>query len=90
MTKHYNITVKGIVQGVWYRKSTLEKATALGIRGFVKNLSNGDVYLEAEGDEQLLKSLLDWCAIGPEYAKVDQILFEEGNLKSFDHFEIVR
>jgi len=90
MTKHYNITVKGIVQGVWYRKSTLEKAIILGVSGFVKNLPNGDVYLEAEGSEQQLKSLLEWCAIGPEYAEVKQVSFKEEDLKSFHRFEIVR
>ncbi len=90
MTKHYNITVKGIVQGVWYRKNAQDKARELGIKGFVKNLPNGDVYLEAEGNEQLLKLLLDWCAVGPEYARVEQVSFEEAGLKSFCHFEIKR
>ncbi|SHJ31464.1 acylphosphatase [Aquimarina spongiae] len=90
MTKHYNITVKGIVQGVWYRKNTQDKARELEIKGFVKNLPNGDVYLEAEGNEQQLKLLLDWCAIGPEHARVEHVSFEEADLKSFRHFEIER
>ena len=90
MTKHYNITVKGLVQGVWYRKSTQDKALELGVKGFVKNLPNGDVYIEAEGNEDQLKSLLNWCVIGPEYAKVDDVSFEEVHVVSFSNFEIVR
>ncbi|GAA4272807.1 acylphosphatase [Aquimarina gracilis] len=90
MLKHYNITVKGKVQGVWYRKSTQNKAQELGVTGFVKNLPNGDVYIEAEGNENQLKSLLDWCAIGPEFAKVTQVLFDEAISQSFTHFEIKR
>ncbi len=90
MLKHYNITVKGKVQGVWYRKSTQDKAKELGIAGFVKNLPNGDVYIEAEGTESQLKSLLDWCVIGPEYAKVAHVSFEQGTSRAFALFEIER
>ncbi|TPN87500.1 acylphosphatase [Aquimarina algicola] len=88
MTKHYNITVKGIVQGVWYRKNTLEKAKQLNINGFVMNMPNGDVYVEAEGTSKQLNDLLEWCATGPEFAQVDTVSFEESHMKSFTDFEI--
>ncbi len=90
MIKHYNITVTGTVQGVWYRKSTLEKALELGINGYVKNQSNGDVYIEAEGSESQLNSLLTWCAKGPQFAKVDDVSFTEGDVQFFKQFEILR
>ena len=88
MTKHYNITVSGKVQGVWYRKSTKETAKRLGIHGFVKNLENGNVYIEAEGDETQLKELVDWCHHGPEFALVSQVKFKEDAVQGFDAFEI--
>ncbi|EZH74773.1 acylphosphatase [Aquimarina atlantica] len=90
MQKHYNITVKGKVQGVWYRKNTQEKAIALQITGNVRNLPNGNVYIEAEGDKNQLNLLLEWCAIGPEFAKVDAVSFEEGDLQLFKSFDILR
>ncbi len=90
MIKHYNITVSGKVQGVWYRKSTLDKAQELGINGFVKNLPDGSVYIEAEGDKNQLQSLLDWCRTGPEFAKVDHISFKEASIQYFTLFEIIR
>lgn len=86
--KHYSITVSGKVQGVWYRKHTLEKALELGIKGFVKNLPNGSVYIEAEGSKEQLKQLLEWCAIGPELANVTQTEKIESTLKNFDTFKI--
>ncbi|MBQ0734726.1 acylphosphatase [Aquimarina celericrescens] len=89
MLKHYNITVKGKVQGVWYRKSTQDKARELGITGFVKNLSNSDVYIEAEGSQNQLQSLIKWCAIGPEFANVDDVIFEESQVKAYQDFEIL-
>ncbi len=90
MKKHYNITVKGKVQGVWYRKSTQDKARELGLMGFIKNLPNGDVYIEVEGNGDQLKFLLDWCAIGPQFARVTQVLYDEATVQSFTQFEIIR
>ncbi len=90
MLQHFNITVSGKVQGVWYRKSTQEKANEIGIVGFVKNQSNGSVYIEAEGNEDQLKSLLEWCAEGPQFAIVKDVSFTTGAIRSFERFEILR
>ncbi|WP_109302350.1 acylphosphatase [Aquimarina sp. AU474] len=87
--KHYNIIVTGTVQGVWYRKSTLEKALELNIKGFVKNQANGDVYIEAEGNDIQLQHLLDWCKVGPKFAKVSHVNAKEGDVLSFDDFKIL-
>ncbi|WP_271783937.1 acylphosphatase [Aquimarina algiphila] len=89
MLKHYNITVTGKVQGVWYRKNTLEKAKELHITGHVKNLSNGNVYIEAEGNHDQLTSFIAWCTLGPEFAKVDNVSFEERDIRPFKCFEII-
>ena len=49
MIKHFDITVQGKVQGVWFRDSTMKEAKRLGINGFVRNEPDGSVYVEAEG-----------------------------------------
>ncbi len=90
MIKHYNITVKGKVQGVWYRQSTLQKASELGIKGYVKNQADGSVYIEAEGNKDQLDALLYWCSLGPEFAKVENVSFNESELQPFESFEILR
>ncbi|WP_299441393.1 acylphosphatase [uncultured Aquimarina sp.] len=89
MIKHYKISIKGKVQGVWYRKSTLEKALELNIKGTVKNRSDGSVYIEAEGDENQLKAFLEWCAEGPKFAEVLDISTEEGIPLFYEYFEIL-
>jgi acylphosphatase len=86
--RHYNITVKGKVQGVYYRFSTLRKAHDLGLTGFVANMHNGDVYLEAEGSEEQVNKLIDWCRVGPPGAEVKEVLAEEDELRHFRNFEI--
>lgn len=85
---HINIKVIGKVQGVWYRKSTLEEATRIGVKGFVKNEPDGSVYIEAEGTEQQLESLVSWCKKGPELARVDNCEVSESTVVNFTDFRI--
>ena len=86
--KHLNIIVKGKVQGVFYRKSTWKKATDLGIKGIVKNEPNGDVYIEAEGTEEQILNLVQWCYEGPPTANVDSLEITEKPTKGYTTFEI--
>jgi acylphosphatase len=80
----YRIHVRGRVQGVGFRWSTVRTAKYHGITGFVKNMSDGSVYIEAEGTGKQLKSFVDWCIKGPGYVEsitTDQ--FPPVNYKDF-------
>jgi len=90
MKKHFNIRVSGKVQGVFYRANTQREAIKLGLTGFVRNELNGNVYIEAEGDELQLKKLIDWCWKGPQKAVVENIHITETDLKNFSDFVIKR
>ena len=79
-------TIKGRVQGVWFRDSTRREALKLGITGYAKNLPNGDVEILANGDEAALDRLCQWLHEGPPMAKVSSV--HEGTVestKSFSH-----
>ncbi len=73
MVKRFHAIIKGKVQGVFYRASAREHAKSLGIKGFVRNLPDGSVELDAEGDEDLLNQLLFWCQHGPPGARVEKV-----------------
>jgi acylphosphatase len=88
--KHLDITVKGKVQGVFYRASTKAVADQLGVRGTVKNVDNGDVTIEAEADNSTLEMFLDWCREGPENAEVTSVETHEGELKNYRNFEVIK
>ncbi len=84
-----HIVVKGMVQGVWYRSSTAERAIMLGLRGWVKNLRNGDVEAVAEGGKDKVEKLIEWCRMGPPDARVSAVNVEWGKpTGEFDAFEI--
>ncbi len=67
----------GIVQGVAFRASTAAVAQRLGLAGWVRNLVDGRVELEAEGPAGVVAQLLAWCAHGPPAARVDGVEVEE-------------
>ncbi len=91
MLKHFNITVVGKVQGVFFRASTVETAKQLGLTGFVRNLLDGNVYIEAEGDEKQLEEFVKWCHQGSTRAVVSKVdISEYIQLKNFSDFVIQR
>lgn len=73
-----NILVKGFVQGVSYRKQTQRVAKHLGVKGWVRNISNGCVEACFEGDEQAVDAVIAWCAFGPKKGKVDEVQIHDG------------
>ncbi|WP_345955995.1 acylphosphatase [Mucilaginibacter sp. PAMB04168] len=88
--KHLNITVQGKVQGVFFRASTKAVADQLGVRGIARNEGNGDVYIEAEAEPAMLEMFLEWCNEGPERARVTSVNSEEGEIKNYRNFEVVK
>jgi acylphosphatase len=69
--------VSGRVQGVAYRASTCTEARRLGVVGWVKNLDDGSVALEAEGPDDMVAALLQWCHQGPPAALVARVAVED-------------
>ncbi len=68
--------VQGRVQGVYFRASTAERATALGLRGYARNLADGSVEVLCAGPQAGVEALLDWLREGPAMARVDEVRVE--------------
>lgn len=88
MKKNYILNISGCVQGVGFRYSALNKAKDLGITGFVKNKYDGSVYIEAEGEENILLSFIEWCKNGPSWSRVDKVEVNESPLVGFRGFVV--
>lgn len=87
-TRHFE--VQGRVQGVYYRRSTQQQATALGLTGWVRNLADGRVELVATGSEEQLKQLETWLWQGPPKAEVTAVESRGQTLTLFDTFDVLR
>lgn len=88
MITHKNITVHGLVQGVGFRFSARDAARKFAVRGFVKNLPDGSVYIEAEGPEGNVSQFIDWCWRGPSHSMVDNVEITDGETKNFNVFDV--
>ena len=83
------IIASGMVQGVGFRYYVLRNAEKLGLKGFTKNLTDGEVYTIVEGERFLVEELYNLIRIGPAYANVRNasIKWEEPK-NEFKRFEI--
>ncbi len=82
------LKVFGRVQGVGFRYYTQKKANELNIFGFVQNMLDGSVYIEAEGQEENLNTFIDWVSKGPSWARVRQVQKQWVPVKNYTEFEI--
>ena len=84
-----HVLISGRVQGVWYRASTKSRAEQLGIRGWVRNTSDGKVEAIFEGEEELVEKMINWCYQGPPNAKVEDIkITKKESTNKYDSFSI--
>ncbi len=87
--RRVHVFVDGKVQGVFYRASTQDKAKALGLKGWVRNLPDGRVEYVAEGPDEAVQELLRWSEEGPAYARVSGLeVREEEPVGEFSDFSV--
>lgn len=84
----FKIHISGRVQGVGFRWSAVNKAKDLGIKGFVRNLSDGNVYIEAEGYREQLNTFVEWCKKGPGYGFVEAVKADPFPPENYSDFHI--
>jgi acylphosphatase len=71
--KRAEVTVRGMVQGVFFRVETRDRARSLGLSGWVTNAPDGTVRAAFEGDDERVESMVEWCRRGPSGASVDGV-----------------
>jgi acylphosphatase len=68
-----HVIVRGRVQGVYFRASTLYEAQNLGLAGWVRNCADGSVEAVGEGDKVKVEQWIAWCRRGPAHARVEDL-----------------
>ncbi|MBR9704393.1 acylphosphatase [Candidatus Pacearchaeota archaeon] len=84
----YKINLKGRVQGVSFRSFTNINAIRLGLKGYVKNLSDGSVEIVVSGKKEKIDMLLGILRKGNGYCEVDDIVISDANETGFENFSI--
>lgn len=81
--------VYGKVQGVWFRKYTLDSARDIGVVGMVKNLVDGTVLVNVSGDDENLRKFKELLENGSPNSRVDKIDYSwEDSSIEYSTFEI--
>lgn len=80
--------IEGEVQGVGFRQACCQRAAELGVCGWVRNLLDGRVEVQAEGTSLQLNELRLWCERGPTTARVRMVRLTHIPLTGDDWFEI--
>ena len=83
-----HVWVSGRVQGVGYRAAACNKAMALELNGWVRNLSDGRVEAVFEGAIAQVEEMLRWCHQGSSWAIVDAVTIEYEPLENLRQFEV--
>jgi len=86
--KRAHLIIKGLVQGVFLRYNTKKFAIELRLKGYVKNLPDGTVEVVAEGNEDKINKLIQFCKKGTSAAKVEDVSINyekpKNEFKDFD------
>jgi acylphosphatase len=87
--KQAHVIITGTVQGVGYRYFVRSNAENLGLKGWVRNTSNGKVEAVLQGTEEQVQEMLALARQGPILSEVKDIEVEwEGVEGEFSDFEI--
>ena len=86
-----HLTIQGRVQGVWFRESARQEAERVGVVGWIRNTSDGDVEAVVEGPTDAVEAFVRWCHRGPpaaRVAKVDRV--DSPATEEFARFDVRR
>jgi len=82
------VWISGRVQGVGFRFFVYQLTSRFGLNGIVKNLYDGQVYTEVEGDKEIIQVFLKELKIGNRWSHVNAVNVEwevySGKYKNFE------
>ena len=84
----FQFRVSGRVQGVYFRRSAMDAASALGLVGWVANRRDGAVEGYACGPHEALDEFAAWLEHGPTHARVDRVELEPAPLEALAGFSV--
>ena len=88
MPRAVDVTVTGLVQGVFFRAETQQEAYRLGVAGWVRNRPDGSVAAHFEGEPEAVDAMVAWCREGPRRARVDDVDVRDAEPTGARRFEV--
>lgn len=89
MKKSIRLTISGSVQGVFFRAFIKENAEKHNVRGFVRNLEEGNVEIFLEGDIDSVDKMAALCKRGPQHSQIRNVKEKEEKFQGFKEFKVL-
>jgi acylphosphatase len=84
-----HLLINGKVQGVYFRQNAVIVAARNNVKGWVRNLQDGQVEVLLEGSQSDVGQVIRWCNTGPTNAKVISVDVKyEKYVGEFEEFKI--
>lgn len=81
--------IHGDVQGVSYRYFARDIAKKMGVKGWMRNESDGSISAVVEGDDERVENFVNWCKQGSPMSTVEKVDITESKYSGlFKDFEI--
>ena len=91
MKKGIKLTISGTVQRVFFRQFCKENADKFGLKGFVRNLDDGNVELVVEGESEGVEQMIAKIREGPPHSQIRDVQVEEKKWSGeFKIFKVLR
>ena len=87
--QRFDLMIYGKVQGVGFRYSVMLKAESLGIKGYVKNQSDGSVFVAVQGATTAVDNFVSWCYQGSPAADVSRVEKTSRSIEKFLEFSVL-
>jgi acylphosphatase len=85
-----HLLITGRVQGVFFRETSRKVAEKLNIKGWIKNTADERVEAMITGEENDVNDFIKWCKIGPQNARVKEVMVSKEADTFFEDYEVRR
>lgn len=83
-----DVTVRGMVQGVAFRWTTLQRAEQQRVTGWVRNETDGSVQAHLEGSPDAVANVIAWMRHGPSGADVEALEERQSEIVGHRSFDV--
>ncbi len=89
MKKSVRLYISGTVQGIFFRQFIKDNAERNNVKGFVRNLEDGRVEVFAEGNQEDVDKIVEFCQKGPKHSKIDKVEIKDEKFQDLKEFKIL-
>ncbi len=86
--RRVKIIIYGRVQGVGFRYFIKNLADKCKVKGFVRNLPNGSIEIDAEADRNTISDFIEHCKVGTKLSRIDDLIVQNIQFWGFTTFQI--